>query len=99
MTGRRKLDRETQADHELRVQACDQGNPKLCATVAVVLTVLDTNDNAPTFKSQAYDVRVPAERAGFLCRYARINRKATIYRTIVQDLRLRHRRGRAQLRD
>lgn len=68
VTGRRKLDRETQADHELRVQACDQGNPKLCASVAVVISVTDMNDNAPTFKSTNYDVKVPAERSGFLTR-------------------------------
>jgi protocadherin Fat 1/2/3 len=37
VTGRRHLDRETQAQHELYIQACDQG--QLCSSVLVVVTV------------------------------------------------------------
>lgn len=37
VTGKRHLDRETQAQHELYIQACDQDN--LCSTVLVVITV------------------------------------------------------------
>jgi hypothetical protein len=47
VTGRRHLDRETQAEHELYIQACDRGEPRLCSTVLVVVTVLDQNDCVP----------------------------------------------------
>ncbi|KAI6191302.1 hypothetical protein M3Y97_00213900 [Aphelenchoides bicaudatus] len=66
VTGKRPLDREAQSEHELYIQACDQGRE--CSTVLVVVTVLDQNDNKPTFKSNSFNLTVPANQAGFLTR-------------------------------
>ncbi|NJR42266.1 MAG: hypothetical protein HC767_06030 [Akkermansiaceae bacterium] len=60
------MDREAQSEHELYIQACDQGRE--CSTVLVVVTVLDQNDNKPTFKSNSFNLTVPANQAGFLTR-------------------------------
>lgn len=67
--GRRRLDRETQHEHVVYVEICDQGSPRLCTTVPVVVTVGDLNDNPPVFKQQIYNFNVPAEKTGELCRY------------------------------
>ncbi|OZC11535.1 hypothetical protein X798_01393 [Onchocerca flexuosa] len=66
--GKRRLDRETQKEHVIAVEFCDQGDPKLCATVPVIITVTDLNDNAPFFKQTAYNFNVPADEIGELCR-------------------------------
>uniref|UniRef100_A0A915BTY2 Cadherin domain-containing protein n=3 Tax=Parascaris TaxID=6254 RepID=A0A915BTY2_PARUN len=66
--GRRRLDRETQREHVVYVEICDQGSPRLCTTVPVVVTVGDLNDNRPVFKQQIYNFNVPAEKIGELCR-------------------------------
>lgn len=69
ITGRRHLDREAQAEHELHIQACDQGQePQLCSTAIVEVSVDDVNDNAPVFDRMNTTVEVPAERAGLLVR-------------------------------
>uniref|UniRef100_A0A183V1J2 Cadherin domain protein n=1 Tax=Toxocara canis TaxID=6265 RepID=A0A183V1J2_TOXCA len=66
--GRRRLDRETQREHVVHIEICDQGSPQLCTTVPVVVTVGDLNDNSPVFKQQIYNFNVPAEQTGELCR-------------------------------
>lgn len=50
------------------VEFCDQGDPKLCATVPVVITITDLNDNPPSFKQTTYNFNVPAGGSGELCR-------------------------------
>ncbi|KAL4002923.1 Cadherin domain family protein [Acanthocheilonema viteae] len=66
--GKRRLDRETQKEHVIVVEICDQGDPKLCATVPVVITITDLNDNSPSFKQTTYNFNVPAGEIGELCR-------------------------------
>ncbi|XP_015274464.1 PREDICTED: protocadherin-16 [Gekko japonicus] len=46
---RQGLDREQQATHQLQVLVQDGGTPPRSATGTVYITVLDENDNAPTF--------------------------------------------------
>ena len=49
------LDREVQAVYELRARATDQGSPRrLSALCAVVVSVLDINDNPPVFEHREY---------------------------------------------
>uniref|UniRef100_A0A8C0IBR3 Cadherin related 23 n=1 Tax=Bubo bubo TaxID=30461 RepID=A0A8C0IBR3_BUBBB len=49
-------DRERQSFYSLVVTVEDEGNPSLSATTTVYVTVLDENDNAPTFRQQLYEV-------------------------------------------
>jgi len=39
-TGKRRLDRETQAEHELTIRACDQGQPQICTTTIAGTVVI-----------------------------------------------------------
>ncbi|EJD75084.1 cadherin domain-containing protein [Loa loa] len=66
--GKRRLDHETQKEHVIVVEFCDQGDPKLCTTVPVVITITDLNDNPPSFKQTTYNFNVPAGDIGELCR-------------------------------
>uniref|UniRef100_A0A0M3J8K9 Protocadherin-16 (inferred by orthology to a human protein) n=1 Tax=Anisakis simplex TaxID=6269 RepID=A0A0M3J8K9_ANISI len=66
--GRRRLDRETQREHQVQIEICDQGTPPLCATVPVIVTVRDVNDNPPVFRQQIYNFNIPAQKTGNLCR-------------------------------
>lgn len=59
ITLRAALDRETRASHRILVRAVDAGDPPLSATVAVLLTVADVNDNPPEFLFRRYHARVP----------------------------------------
>lgn len=68
MTGKRHLDRERQAEHELHVQACDNGQPMLCTTALVIVTVEDLNDNSPQFSTLLNELAVPADKIGYLGR-------------------------------
>ncbi|KAI1730641.1 cadherin domain-containing protein [Ditylenchus destructor] len=69
VTGKRRLDRETQAEHEIHVRACDYGTPQLCTTAVVVVAVEDLNDNSPVFPAtlNANAINVAADRIGKLC--------------------------------
>ncbi len=58
-TTKRKLDRETQAEHELEVRVSDGGVPPLNSTTKVVITVTDVNDNSPEFLERFYKISVP----------------------------------------
>ena len=67
-SGSRKLDRETQKEHELWASVCDNGDPQLCSDIIVVVTVEDTNDNAPVFTQPIHHYSIPAGVTGKLIR-------------------------------
>ncbi|XP_027138787.1 protocadherin beta-13 [Larimichthys crocea] len=52
------LDREQQAVHNLILTAVDGGTPARSGTASVIVRVLDTNDNAPTFDKTSYSIKV-----------------------------------------
>ncbi|VDM52768.1 unnamed protein product [Angiostrongylus costaricensis] len=55
-SGSRRLDRETQREHELSVEVCDSGEPQLCSNVPVVvstLTIQATDRGRPAQMTQA----------------------------------------------
>lgn len=62
------MDRERQAEHELHVQACDNGQPMLCTTTLVIVTIEDLNDNPPQFSTISNELVVPADKIGYLGR-------------------------------
>ncbi|XP_007937266.2 protocadherin alpha-7-like [Orycteropus afer afer] len=53
------LDREESPEHQLLLIAADGGKPELTGTVQLLITVLDANDNAPTFDKTLYKVKLP----------------------------------------
>ncbi|KAI4023084.1 protocadherin alpha 8 [Homo sapiens] len=55
---RKSLDREDAPAHHLFLTATDGGKPELTGTVQLLVTVLDVNDNAPTFEQSEYEVRI-----------------------------------------
>ncbi len=55
----KKLDREQQNEIHLMVTAVDGGTPPRSGTVAIHVTVLDANDNAPVFSQAVYKVSLP----------------------------------------
>ncbi|XP_055081020.1 protocadherin beta-16-like [Periophthalmus magnuspinnatus] len=52
------LDREQQAVHNLILTAVDGGTPARSGTASIIVHVLDTNDNAPVFEKDNYDIKV-----------------------------------------
>lgn len=52
------LDREQRAKHRLLLTATDGGSPQRSGEAQVLVTVLDTNDNAPTFQQSVYRASV-----------------------------------------
>ncbi|XP_035705378.1 protocadherin-like wing polarity protein stan isoform X3 [Folsomia candida] len=54
----RELDREEQFRYDFEVIAADSGNVPLSATASVVILVLDSNDNNPTFDPKLYENQV-----------------------------------------
>ncbi|XP_041929646.1 protocadherin 2 gamma 28 isoform X45 [Alosa sapidissima] len=52
------LDREKQETHKLVLTAVDGGSPVRTGTVQITVKVLDTNDNAPQFDKQSYDISI-----------------------------------------
>ncbi|XP_047209469.1 protocadherin alpha-C2-like [Girardinichthys multiradiatus] len=52
------LDREKKAAHNLILTAVDGGTPARSGTVSIVVHVLDTNDNKPTFGKAAYNIKI-----------------------------------------
>ncbi|XP_035809867.2 protocadherin gamma-C5-like [Amphiprion ocellaris] len=58
------LDREKQSVHQLLLTALDGGNPVKTGTSQIIVTVLDNNDNAPTFKKTLYKITVPENSQG-----------------------------------
>nr|XP_044988004.1 protocadherin alpha-6 isoform X14 [Jaculus jaculus] len=55
---RKSLDREDAPEHNLLLRATDGGKPELTGSVQLRVTVLDVNDNAPTFQQSEYEVRI-----------------------------------------
>uniref|UniRef100_A0A8C9AIE6 Protocadherin alpha subfamily C, 1 n=1 Tax=Prolemur simus TaxID=1328070 RepID=A0A8C9AIE6_PROSS len=55
---RKPLDREDASAHNLFLTATDGGKPELTGTVQLLVTVLDVNDNAPTFEQSEYEIRI-----------------------------------------
>uniref|UniRef100_A0A6I8NC15 Cadherin domain-containing protein n=1 Tax=Ornithorhynchus anatinus TaxID=9258 RepID=A0A6I8NC15_ORNAN len=55
---KKALDREETSEHRLLLTATDGGKPELTATVQVLVSVLDANDNAPDFVKSIYNVRL-----------------------------------------
>ncbi|XP_045250268.2 protocadherin alpha-8 isoform X10 [Macaca fascicularis] len=55
---RKSLDREDAPAHNLFLTATDGGKPELTGSVHLLVTVLDVNDNAPTFEQPEYEVRI-----------------------------------------
>ncbi|XP_071060793.1 protocadherin alpha-8-like [Pseudochaenichthys georgianus] len=53
------LDREMHREHKLILTAADGGNPPRSGALNVTVTVLDSNDNHPTFSQEVYSVTVP----------------------------------------
>ncbi|KAG8253291.1 hypothetical protein J6590_096233 [Homalodisca vitripennis] len=58
-TTRNKIDREYQAEHDIEITVCDNGNPPLSSTTRVVVIVDDVNDNPPQFEQSFYHVALP----------------------------------------
>ncbi|XP_039872388.1 protocadherin alpha-8-like isoform X15 [Simochromis diagramma] len=52
------LDREKKHEHFLFVTAVDGGKPPRSGTLNVSITVLDINDNRPTFKQDTYQIEI-----------------------------------------
>ncbi|KAJ8281254.1 hypothetical protein GJAV_G00065390 [Gymnothorax javanicus] len=58
------LDREVQAVHTLKARATDRGAPqRMSAVCAVVVSVLDINDNPPVFERREYTATVSEDTA------------------------------------
>ncbi|CAG5990922.1 unnamed protein product, partial [Menidia menidia] len=55
---KKALDREQQAVHNLILSAVDGGTPARSGTASIVVHVMDTNDNAPTFDKSIYNVNI-----------------------------------------
>ncbi|XP_072251819.1 protocadherin gamma-C5-like isoform X16 [Leuresthes tenuis] len=61
------LDREKQKLHQLLLTASDGGNPVKTGTSKIIVTVLDNNDNVPTFKKALYKITLPENSpSGFM---------------------------------
>uniref|UniRef100_A0A8C6T425 Cadherin domain-containing protein n=1 Tax=Neogobius melanostomus TaxID=47308 RepID=A0A8C6T425_9GOBI len=55
----KELDREKQDEIDLVLTALDGGSPQRTGTVAIHVTVLDANDNAPVFNQAMYKASLP----------------------------------------
>ncbi|XP_044220401.1 protocadherin beta-16-like [Thunnus albacares] len=55
----KELDREKQQEINLLLTALDGGSPQRSGTVAIHVTVLDANDNAPVFSQAVYEASLP----------------------------------------
>ncbi|XP_047441800.1 protocadherin alpha-8-like [Mugil cephalus] len=55
---KRSLDREQKNEHSLIVTAVDGGKPPRSGTLNVSITVLDSNDNRPTFSQDTYQIEI-----------------------------------------
>ncbi|XP_035989151.1 protocadherin Fat 3a isoform X5 [Fundulus heteroclitus] len=58
-TTSRKLDREQKQEHSLEVLVSDGSPSSKSSTLWVIVSVLDENDNRPTFHEKVYQVRLP----------------------------------------
>nr|XP_042696663.1 protocadherin alpha-2-like [Chrysemys picta bellii] len=55
---KQSLDREETPAHHVLLSATDGGKPELTGTVQLLITVLDVNDNVPSFNQSSYKVRL-----------------------------------------
>ncbi|XP_024238480.2 protocadherin alpha-C2 isoform X2 [Oncorhynchus tshawytscha] len=55
---KKALDREQQAVHNLILTAVDGGVPARSGTANIIVRVLDTNDNAPKFNTDTYNIDI-----------------------------------------
>lgn len=60
---KRALDREAQAEHVLKINGIDGGNPVRSGTALIHVRVLDANDNVPVFSQRVYKASVPENSA------------------------------------
>lgn len=60
---KKNLDRETQAEHVLKISGIDGGNPPRSRTASIHVRVLDANDNVPVFSQRVYKASVPENSA------------------------------------
>ncbi|XP_063535719.1 protein dachsous [Cydia strobilella] len=67
VTTKARVDCETNPMPRLTVVAKDRGHPPLSATVTLVVTVLDVNDNEPIFDQSFYNVTVQESEAVGSC--------------------------------
>ncbi|MCJ8747437.1 hypothetical protein PDJAM_G00153370 [Pangasius djambal] len=58
------LDRETYPEYTLEIQAADLQGNGMSVTGKAVITVTDSNDNAPKFVNNLYEVSVPENTVG-----------------------------------
>ncbi|XP_073342640.1 protocadherin gamma-A6 [Pagrus major] len=56
---KKPLDREAKAEHVLKINGIDGGNPVRSGTASIFIRVLDANDNVPVFSQRVYKVSVP----------------------------------------
>ncbi|XP_018105995.1 protocadherin-16 [Xenopus laevis] len=59
----RTLDRETTKGYNLTVLAMDHGSPRLSSTQTLSVSLLDVNDEAPSFEKPHYDAQVQENQA------------------------------------
>lgn len=60
---KKALDREAQAEHVLKINGIDGGNPARSGTASIHIRVLDANDNVPVFSQRVYKASVPENSA------------------------------------
>ncbi|XP_062852533.1 cadherin EGF LAG seven-pass G-type receptor 1 [Trichomycterus rosablanca] len=58
ITASAPLDRETTEFYTFSVEARDNGVPVMSSSASVSITVLDVNDNAPTFTEKVYELKI-----------------------------------------
>ncbi|XP_073418999.1 protocadherin-16 [Dendrobates tinctorius] len=57
----RAMDRESVSDYQLTVIVRDSGDPSLSASTTISISVVDLNDNAPTFSASSFNAEVPED--------------------------------------
>ncbi|XP_034453264.1 protocadherin gamma-A2 [Hippoglossus hippoglossus] len=60
---KKPLDREAKAEHVLKINGIDGGNPVRSGTASIHVRVLDANDNVPVFSQRVYKASVPENSA------------------------------------